>query len=238
MSEGNADKTAFKQPAALILNKKLSAKPVYKGVAMIDIGISYPQLENRRYAQFSHDINVFYRNGARQYYEYGSHEMFNAAVKEFLYDAQQHYPFKNHQLLQTFETTYNQKSLVSIFYDRYEYTGGAHGNTTRASDTWYFSDGVHVELGDFFYGSYYKAFIYEYITNQIKQQIADGNTYYFDNYAKNVFRYFDEKNYYLTENGFALFYPLYTIAAYVQGISVFVIPYEAFGCELKTRLFE
>lgn len=238
MSEGSVGGKSPNQPGAIIYQKKIAAKPTYKGTAMVDISISYPQVEVKNNIKSTQDISSFYRNEARKYYNYASHEIYDSAVKEYLHDLQQHFPFREYQVMQTYQTTFNHGSLLSIYYDRYEYTAGAHGNTTRVADTWYLQNSARVSLSDFFTGSYYKAVFYEFITNEIKLQIEQGNTYYFDDYAKNVFRYLDEKNYYLTDNGFAIFYPLYTIAAYVQGIPVFIVPYETFGHGLKTRIFQ
>lgn len=238
MSEGIVGGKDPHQSGAIIFKKTLTAKPTYKSIEMVDISISYPQVDVKNNLKVSQDISLFYRNSAKQYYSYASKDIYDSAVKEYLYDLQQHFPFREYQIMQTYETPYNHASLLSIYYDRYEYTAGAHGNTTRAADTWYLPNGASVRLSDFFNGSYYKAVFFEYITNEIKTQIDQGNTYYFDDYAKNVFRYFDEKNYYLTDSGFAIFYPLYTIAAYVQGIPTFIVPYDAFGHGLKTRLFQ
>lgn len=238
MSEITVGVKSPNQPGATVYQKKFAAKPVYKGTSMVDISISYPQIEVKNNIKVTQNISSFYRNDARQYYNYAAHEIYGSAMKEYIRDLQQHFPFREYQIMQTYETTFNHGSLLSIYYDRYEYTAGAHGNTTRAADTWYLQNGARMSLSDFFTGSYYKAVFYEFITSEIKSQIEQGNTYYFEDYAKNVFRYFDEKNYYLTDNGFAIFYPLYTIAAYVQGIPVFIVPYEAFGHGLKTRLFQ
>ncbi len=226
------------QPEAIIYQKKIAAKPFYKGTQMVDVSISYPQVDVKNNLKSSQDISAFYRNSAREYYNYAANDIYNSATKEYLHDLQQHFPFREYQVMQTYEATYNLGSLLSIYYDRYEYTAGAHGNTTRAADTWYLPNAMQLSLSDFFVGSYYKAVFFEFVTNEVKSQIEQGNTYYFDDYAKNVFRYFDEKNYYLTDSGFAVFYPLYTIAAYVQGIPVFIVPYEAFGRGLRTRLFQ
>jgi hypothetical protein len=223
---------------AAILQKRFVAKPIYRSAVMVDISITFPQVDMRENVRVAQRISTFYRESAKQYYDYASHVLFNQAVKEYIYSLGQHYPFKTYQVLQTFETPYNNASLLSIYYDRYEYTAGAHGNTTQFADTWQLSTGVRLKLSNFFDDSYYKSVIFDYITNDIKRQIDEGNTYYFDDYVKNVFRYFDESNYYLTDTGIAIFYPLYTITAFVQGIPTFIVPYETFDGSLKKRLFE
>lgn len=227
-----------KNPKAVVYQKKIAGKPVYKGKVMINISIAYPQVEIRSNPESTKIINDFYKNSARELYNYGSQTLFNNAKKDYIYDLQQNFPFRAYELMQTFEVSYNRGELLSIYCDEYEYTGGAHGNTTRKSQTFHLQTGYQMKLEDFFAGSYYKSIIYEYIVKEIEKQMESSNNYYFDDYAKNVFRYFDENNYYLNKTGFSIFYPLYTIAAYAQGIPVFEIPFSAFGCELRKNLFE
>jgi hypothetical protein len=223
---------------AAVYQKKFIAKPTYKGIVMVDISITFPQVDVWEKPHVSQRISSFYQDSAKKYYEYAAHELYEEAIKEYIFRMGQHFPFNAYNVVQTFEKPYNLAGLLSIYYDRYEYTGGAHGNTVRYADTWHLSSGRRLTLSDFFEDSSYKSVFFEYITAEIKRQIEAGNTYYFDDYVKNVFRYFDEENYYLTDTGFAIYYPLYSIAAYVQGIPVFIVPYEAFGRNLKKRLFE
>lgn len=237
MSENTAPKKNINNIYASVFQKKFAAKPSYKGITMIDVSITFPQVNVRENPRTTQRINAFYRENTKKYYDYVSDVLFNQAKNEYIDSIKQHIPFRTFQVVQTFETPYNLNALLSIFYDRYEYTGGAHGNTVRFADTWLLSTANRLKLCDFFEDSYYKSVIFEYIINDISKQIKNGNSYYFDNYSKNVFRYFDESNFYLTDTGFAIYYPLYTIAAYVQGIPVFIVPYDAFGPNLKKRFF-
>lgn len=224
-------------PRAAVYIKKFLAKPTFKGVVMVDISIAYPQVEVAGSPLVTQRINAYYREEARRFYDYASHNLFEQAKKEYLDSFKQNFPFRTFAVTQTVETPYNHAMLLSTYFDQYAFTGGAHGNTVRTSNTWELSDGSLMTLSDFFTDSSYKSVFFEEITSEIKQKIDEGDSAYFDGYVKNVFRYFDESHYYLTEKGFAIFYPLYTIAAYVQGIPVFVVPYELFGDNLKKRLF-
>lgn len=224
--------------AAIVLQKKYISKPSFKGTVMVNISITYPLVEIKGNMDSTQKISTFYKESARKYYEWASHELFNDAKKDYLNSLQQNIPFGEYEVMQTYEVPYSHNQLLSIYYDRYQFKGGAHGNTVRASNTWHVENGTSVGLGDFFTGSYYKSIFYEFITGEIKKQKKQGNTYYFDDYAKNVFQYFDENNYFLSDEGFVIYYPLYTIAAYAQGIPVFVVPYGVFGRELKEWLFK
>lgn len=224
-------------PRAAVYQKRFVAKPNFKNVVMVEISITYPQVDVFGRPHATQKISGFYREQAKEYYDYASHSLFDQAVQEYLDSIKQQFPFRPYTVNGSFETPYNRAALLSIYSDRYEFTGGAHGNTVRTAETWQLSAGNRMKLSDFFDDSSYKSVIFEAITGDIKAQIEAGNEYYFADYAKNVFRYFDEANYYLTDKGFAIFYPLYSIAAYVQGIPVFIVPYEAFGDNLKKRVF-
>lgn len=238
MPEEHIIEKKAKLPKSVIYQKKFTAKPFYKGKVMVNISITYPQVEIKSNPESAKFINDFYKNNARKLYEYASHTLFERAKKEYLFDLQQNVPFREYEFTQTFEITYNLGNLMSLYCDEYEFTAGAHGSTTRKSQTFFLQDGYLMKLEDFFRGSYYKSIIYEYIIKEIKKQTENGETYYFDDYAKNVFRYFEEKNFYLNEKNFSIFYPLYTIAAYAGGIPVFEIPFNVFGSEIKRKFFE
>lgn len=238
MPEENIADKNLKLPTAAVYQKKIAAKPVYKGKVMINISITYPQVEIHSNKDVTKSINEFYKNKARKLYDYASNTLFNRAQKEYIYDLQQKIPFREYQVTQTFEVAYNHGKLLSLYCDEYEFTAGAHGDTDRKSYTWFLQDGYLIKLEDFYSGSYYKSVIYDHITKEINKQIENGETYYFDDYQKNVFRYFEENNFYLNDTGFSIFYPLYTIAAYAQGIPIFEIPFDVFGCGLKQNLFE
>ena len=223
----------MEQSAAIVTKKQMSAKPKYKNVTMMDVDISYPQVIMREDAQASVPINRFYRSVAQRYYNYALPTLFGSAVKEYQNDRKNGYPFRPYSAMMVYEVPYNRNGFLSIYYELYEYTGGAHGNTTRYSDTWH--AGRHLKLQDLFTGNSYKSIIFSEIFAQINQNIAAGTDTYFDDYQKNVFQNFDEKNFYLTPEGLAVYFPLYTVAPYSSGIVTFVIPYGAFGATLKDR---
>jgi hypothetical protein len=130
--------------------------------------------------------------------------------------------------MSVYQVPYNQNDYLSIYTDAYEFTGGAHGNTLRSAQTWNLTTGRRMQLGDFFSNQSYQSVIFGNISAQINDQLSKGMNIYLEGWQKNIFKYFDERNFYLMPEGIAVFYPLYTIAPYVSGIVTFIIPYANF----------
>ena len=131
---------------------------------------------------------------------------------------------------QVFKVTYQQNCTLSLYFDRYEYTGGAHGNTLRHSDSWKMQNGDRISLSQLFPESFdYKSYLIKTIQKQIADQIASGDNPYFENYEENVANSFDQNNFYLTPKGLVIYFQLYEIAPYAAGFREFTFPYAAKG---------
>jgi hypothetical protein len=220
---------------ATVIKRQMKAKPEYRGTVMADISISYPQVITKG-SPSGAIISEFYSETASAYYAYATGSFYNSAVNEYINDRKNKIPFRTYTAMKVYEVPYNQNDFLSIFNDTYEFTGGAHGNTVRRADTWSLVMGRRLALSDFFINNTYQGIILGNIIEQINEQLSKGNNIYFDDYKKNVFKYYDERNFYLTPEGFAVYFPLYSIAPYSSGLVTFVIPYSNFGGLLKYPL--
>lgn len=205
-------------------------------VLMVEVKINYPTIV-QGYSGNSAVFNAHYRQKAHRNYRYAASRLYQAAVRQYSLSKSQGFPFHNFEFVETFEPTYCRKPMISLFYDIYEFTGGAHGNTVRKGNTWDMERGVLVPLGSLFEKGYdYKSVIIKYIVSEARRRQMAGLANYFDNLEENVMKYFDPANFYLTEEGLAIFYPLYTIAPYSEGIQVFIIPYFMFSGIMRYKL--
>lgn len=133
-------------------------------------------------------------------------------------------PFRPWEAALDFTVTYNANGLLSLYMDSYEFTGGAHGNTVRCGDVWNLSCAMPRSLHSFFPdGSHWKRESITAIRSEIERQLATGEYMYFDGWYETVATEFDPSRFYLTEDGVTVFYPLYTLAPYVEGITTFVV---------------
>lgn len=176
---------------------------------------------------------MHYRQKARTEKRYTSANLYRTATKQYNDANLQGFPFNHFEFVEIFEPAYCKSSLISLYFDIYEYTGGAHGNTVRQGNTWDMKKGTMISLESLFERNYdYKSNILIYIEAEAKRRQNTESANYFEELSGNIIKYFNQDNYYLTYEGLAIFYPLYTIAPYSEGIQVFVIPYRLFGDEL------
>jgi hypothetical protein len=214
------------------ITKTLQGKLLYDQKLMITYKINYPELHKEIPA--AKRFNRYYMLDAKRTENRVKTTLYREAVKQYQFATKNGYPFFNYEVLQVFETTLCDKTYISFYYDLYEYTGGAHGMTERTGGSWNILTGKYFyNVGELFAKGYdYRKVIYENVLEQAKMRQQKGEADYFENLEQNIVQYFDPKNFYLTPEALAVFYPLYSIAPYVAGIQVFEIPYSKFGNEI------
>lgn len=198
----------------------------YKDTKVMHYSIKYPHFNSDAYHTLTNKLNNYYRTKAVMYQRTNIMQLYQEAMVDYEYSIANDYPVHEYEAIVEYTVTYNKNCVLSLYFDQYEYTGGAHGNTVRTSDTWNLAQSKYADLSDFFPGkSNYKEFIIESIINQIKQQVKDNTTMVFDDYPKLVAENFKTNNFYLTEEGVVIYFQQYDIAPYASGILTFVIPY-------------
>lgn len=199
----------------------------YKNQDLLSYDIEYPQFASDKYKAFINKLNIYYKADASLYQKFHVLKLFQMAIDDYEYATSNGFPVREYEVVVKYELTYNQDCVISLYIDRYEYTGGAHGMTNRSADTWSLDKGKRMLLSDFFPGQKdYIELIINNINNQIKNQIENGNDYYFDDYENLVRENFNERNFYIVPDGVTIFFQLYEIAPYSSGIMTFLIPFE------------
>ena len=156
---------------------------------------------------------------------YASTTLYENAVETYLYTQQEGFPFNPYGAGLYYKVTYNQDCYLSMYRDQYEYTGGAHPNTLRYSDTWNLRLGSVVPLSSFFPpGFNYQQFLTALIIRQADKVMAQ-EPIYFEDYRKLIVERFNPQSYYLSPCGLVIYYQQYDIAPYATGIVEFTIPY-------------
>ena len=117
-------------------------------------------------------------------------------------------------------------SISSILFTIYEYTGGAHGNTTFQSFVFDTANQRVLTLGDVIEASLPEAAIAGLVQDQLREKlgdmtdeqwILDGTSPTPENYA----------NWILTVDGLVFTFPPYQVAAYAAGPQEVTIPWSA-----------
>lgn len=204
----------------------LKDKLKYNGEILLNYKIEYPEFISACRSPVCLDkINKFYREKALAYKEYCETDLFAMAVEQYKYDIENGFPVRIFEALKTYTVTYFGACAVSIYFDRYEYTGGAHGNTLRESQTWNIKNCVTIELSQIVRcPPDYKT----YILSEVESQIEKEPEMYFENYHELIAENFNENSFYCTPEGIVFYYQQYDIAPYSSGIREFFIPYSVY----------
>lgn len=196
----------------------------FNGVTLLSYKIEYPEFCSFYFQTCLPKVNKFYRNKALEYKRYCETELFCMAVEQYKDAIKNDFPVREFEALQVYEVTYLHSCIISIYYDRYEYTGGAHGNTIRKSETWQLQRCGLLRLERLVFCSPdYKT----YILSEVESQIKKNPDIYFENYKELIAETFNINSFYCTPDGIVVYYQQYDIAPYSSGIREFLIPYSS-----------
>lgn len=198
----------------------------YGDAPMISFSVCYPQVALLCNPAVQKSIRREIQAQVHQFYQYASNDLYQSAVSDYQNSLENGFPFHGYEAVLQYTVTYNGCCRLSVYRDQYSYTGGAHGNTVRISDTWNLGSGRSVPLADLFPGNPdYRAFLTGEITRQADEKMRDTPGVLFENYRALILEYFNENHYYLTPSGIDVYYQQYEIAPYSTGIVVFTIPH-------------
>lgn len=198
----------------------------YQQIPVLNYTYSTPIFSSFQYQNSVSMVNQYYTKHAQNFLWRINHELLPAAISDYQNSLKTGYPFHPYDVTHTYKITYNENGLLSLYCDLYEFTGGAHGNTNRESQTWCIAHGQLLTLKDFFPDDpHYISNIQNEIIRQINARIKAGNNIYFNNYAELVKQTFTPKNFYLTARGIVIYFQQYDIAPYASGMPSFLISF-------------
>lgn len=216
-------KQAKKQTESVVVEADVYKRVLKcEGEVVLTLSIRTPRLPEDRPA--FRRIGRYYKHAAecwRTRWEVG---LYQRACAELAALRERSLPFHPWEAVLDFTVTYNEQGLLSLYMDSYEFTGGAHGNTVRCGDTWDLCTGMPRTLPSFYPPkSHWRREATAAVRAEIERQLATGEYMYLDGWEQAVVAQFDPCRFYLTADGVTLFYPLYTLAPYVEGIPTFLI---------------
>lgn len=196
---------------------------IYNKVELLNLTIKYPLISLCN-SRAENNINNQIYMEVSDYKRYANY-LYKEAIRRYHETIQNDYPFFTFEAYMEYTITYNENCFLSLYYDKYEFTGGAHGSTIRASDTWELCFGTHLPLSSFFRpATDYRRLIIEEIIRQAELVQKDEGIY-FDDYKALIIKNFNENNFYLSPLGITIYYQQYDIAPYSTGIVEFTIAY-------------
>ncbi|HKL99918.1 MAG TPA: DUF4163 domain-containing protein, partial [Mobilitalea sp.] len=171
----------------LVKEKMIQQEMEYKNDSILKYTIKYPQFVSLYFRIFLEKLNLYYSTRALMYEKSNMMKMYQMAMVEYEYSVANNFPVRQFEAYKDYQVGYNQDCAISMYFDQYEYTGGAHGSTIRTSDSWNMKRSKKIELSDVFV---HRDNLREYLIGIINQQIeleirAEGNAY-FEDYTKLV----------------------------------------------------
>ena len=195
----------------------------YNNVEVLKLTIKYPEIRLRN-PQAENNVNNQIHMEVCDFKRYANY-LYKLAIKRYNETLDNDYPFFIYEAYMEYTITYNENCFLSLYYDKYEFTGGAHGMTIRASNTWELCLGTHLPLSSFFWpGTDFRHLLVDEMIRQA-EPIQRNEGIYFDDYKSLINENFNEDSFYLSPSGITIYYQQYDIAPYSTGIVEFTIPY-------------
>ncbi len=197
----------------------------YNNQNILSYKIKYPQFISGTNLPALDCINSYYKNKAFSFRSYAKSSLLSDALSIYKYNTAEDYPIFEYELFSDFNISLVNDCFISVYTDKYVYSGGAHGNTTRTSQTWDVNTGKELSLDYFFPNNpEYIEDIQSNILHQISLQIENNQGYYFTDYPVLVKNTFCPSNFYLTPTHIVVYFNEYDIAPYASGIVEFKLP--------------
>lgn len=205
-----------------IINRILQKEMKYENTVVLKYHIEYPEIvmdwkQNRNGIKKFNDYNL---KIALQTQRKAENELYKEAIKLYKYNKENGYPQMMYELYREYQITLNQENAVSKYIEEYIFSGGAHGTTTRTSQTWNLMLGKMVELYELYPNEPY--FLLD-ILRKINREISENLEIYFADPYPLVVEYFNPDSYYIDNGKVVIYFQQYDIAPYSSGIIEFTL---------------
>ena len=201
----------------------------HNDVEMLKLSIKYPTVNLLHDLHSDYLINSQIIMSINEFIGYANYLYFQA-IEGYNEAMEQGFLFHAYEAIMEYTITYNNNCFLSMYNDKYEFTGGAHGSTIRSSLTFDICSGQRLSLEDFFQPGFdYRRLILDEITKQANIKNSQEPQVLFEDYKSLIIKTFDERSFNLSPQGITFYFQQYDIAPYSTGIVEFTIPYSTIG---------
>lgn len=196
----------------------------YRGQPVLSISLQRPCFpETGKTAR----IERYFAHVAQLWINRWKEHLFPAACKAFSEASEGGSVFHPWRAQLNYTLTYWHDPIFSLRFDAIESMGNPRPHRFCMGETWDRSTGYPRSLRSFFPGQalIWRKKILASLKQQADQQISSGESLLAPECKQIMDRAFDPDRFYLTDDGIALFYPLYILGPYAEGIPVFMIPF-------------
>jgi len=129
------------------------------------------------------------------------------------------------EYITNYKVKFNSNNKLSIIFNDYQFTGGAHGNTVISSYNFDLKSGNQLTLDDFLPSERE----YEKVTNYaLAYMKKHPEIFYSDSTEFADFKVTNETNFFLSDKGIVLIFQQYEVGPYVSGNPSIFIPTSVF----------
>lgn len=196
----------------------------YRGQPVLSIYLQRPSFpETGKTAR----IERYFAHAAQLWINRWKEHLFPSACKALSEAAEGGSVFHPWRAELNYTLTYWHDPIFSLRFDVIESKDNPRPQRFCMGETWDCSTGYPRSLRSFFPGMAvaWRKRILASLKQQADQQISSGESLLAPECKQIMDRAFDPDRFYLTDNGIALFYPLYILGPYAEGIPVFTIPF-------------
>ena len=174
----------------------------------------------------SRRIRRYYQLQCRSFLRYCETYLLPLAAEEYRAALAASQPLPRLHAELTYQITYNEGGLWSLFTQSREQGPGGQAALLRRGDTWDLASGYPVALSSLFpRRSGWKRRLLAAAEAQALQREEASVSQYHEGVRRLLRRHFNSQNFYLTAEGLVLFYPMYAIAPAMEGIPTFLVPW-------------
>ena len=171
-------------------------------------------------------IRRYYRLQCRSYLGYCERFLFPAAAAAYREALAVSAPLPLFRAELTYKVTYNEGPLWSLYTQSREETLPGRTLLRRWGDTWDLAEGFPVPLSSFFPPhSGWRRQLLTQAADEICRRETAGTSLFLKDWRRRLRRSFNSRNFYLTDEGLAFFFPMYALGPAAEGIPTFLIPY-------------
>lgn len=194
-----------------------------EGVPVLQASVSLPNPTGAS-SPLTRRIRRYYRLQCRSYLRYCENFLFPAAAEAYREALKTSAPLPLFRAELGYEVTYNEGGLWSLYTQSREMTPKSF--LCRRGDTWDLATGYPIPLSAFFPPrSGWRRRLLTLASEEICRREAAGTSLFREDWRRRLRRSFNSRNFYLTADGLAFFFPMYTLAPSAEGIPTFTLPY-------------
>jgi len=191
-----------------------------EGITVLRASVTLPQFEGRR----ARRLNRYYRRFALSFLKYCETELFPRAAALCREKMAVSAPWSVSTATLSYAVTLENEDILSLYADAVEENLPPR-LTIRRADTWELSSALPLPLSALFAPKFpYRRYLRRFLRAQACERAEAGAALHED-YRHALRTCFSERNFYLTDEGLRLFYPMYSLASAREGIVEFFLPY-------------